>query len=128
LLTIKPTACICPITFFWYGWTTYYKVHWIAPILSLIPFGIGILGVFLPTQAYIIDAYPHYAASGLAALLVLRSVTAAFLPLAGPSLFASLGLGWGSSVLGFITVGIIPLPILVLIFGTRLRKRYPVKL
>ncbi|KAI8947767.1 major facilitator superfamily domain-containing protein [Xylaria longipes] len=121
-------ACLCPVTFFWYGWTTYYKVHWIAPILSLIPFGIAILGVYLPTQAYIIDAYPLYSASGLAAFTVLRSIVAAFLPLAGPSLFASLGLGWGSSVLGFITVGLIPIPILVIIFGTRLRKRYPVKL
>ncbi|KAI0436504.1 MFS general substrate transporter [Xylaria telfairii] len=121
-------ACLCPITFFWYGWTTYYKVHWIAPILSLTPFGIAILGVFLPTQAYIIDAYPLYSASGLAAFTVLRSVVAAFLPLAGPSLFASLGLGWGSSVLGFITIALIPIPVLVIMFGTRLRKKYPVKL
>ncbi|KAI0871553.1 major facilitator superfamily domain-containing protein [Hypoxylon argillaceum] len=121
-------ACLCPVTFFLYGWTTYYKVHWIAPILSLIPFGIAILGVYLPTQAYIIDAYPLYSASGLAAFTVLRSIVAAFLPLAGPSLFGSLGLGWGSSVLGFITVGLIPIPVLVLVFGTRLRKRYPVKL
>ncbi|KAI0549243.1 MFS general substrate transporter [Xylaria curta] len=121
-------ACLCPVTFFWYGWTTYYKVHWIAPILSLIPFGVAILGVYLPTQAYIIDAYPLYSASGLAAFTVLRSIVAAFLPLAGPPLFSSLGLGWGSSVLGFITVGLIPIPILVIVFGTRLRKRYPVKL
>ncbi|KAI0537680.1 major facilitator superfamily transporter [Xylaria digitata] len=121
-------ACLCPITFFWYGWTTYYKVHWIAPIISLVPFGVAILGVYLPTQAYIIDAYPLYSASGLAAFIVLRSVVAAFLPLAGPSLFSSLGLGWGSSVLGFITIALIPIPVLVLVFGTRLRKRYPVKL
>ncbi|KAI0908205.1 major facilitator superfamily domain-containing protein [Ustulina deusta] len=121
-------ACVAPITFFWYGWTTYYRVHWIAPILSLIPFGIAILGVYLPTQAYIIDAYPLYSASGLAAFTVLRSIVAAFLPLAGPSLFSSLGLGWGSSVLGFITIGLIPIPVLVLLFGTKLRKKYPVQL
>lgn len=98
------------------------------PILSLIPFGIAILGVYLPTQAYIIDAYPLYSASGLAAFTVLRSIVAAFLPLAGPSLFGTLGLGWGSSVLGFITVGLIPIPVLVVIFGARIRKRFPVKL
>ncbi|KAI1361780.1 MFS general substrate transporter [Xylaria arbuscula] len=121
-------ACAAPITFFWYGWTTYYKVHWIAPILSLIPFGIAILGVYLPTQAYIIDAYPLYSASGLAAFTVLRSIAAAFLPLAGPSLFNALGLGWGCSLLGFITVAIIPIPIFVLFFGTQMRKKHPVKL
>ncbi|KAI1819461.1 MFS general substrate transporter [Xylaria intraflava] len=121
-------AALCPITFFWYGWTAFFKVHWIAPVLGLIPFGVAILGVYLPAQAYIIDAYPLYSASGLAAFIVLRSVVAAFLPLAGPSLFGSLGLGWGSSVLGFITIGLIPIPLLVLIFGTKMRKRFPVNL
>ncbi|CRK15933.1 hypothetical protein BN1723_021035, partial [Verticillium longisporum] len=37
-----------------------------------------------PIQAYIIDAFPEYAASALAAFTVFRSVVAAFLPLAGP--------------------------------------------
>ncbi|CAJ2514225.1 Uu.00g023440.m01.CDS01 [Anthostomella pinea] len=103
-------------------------VHWIVPIIALFPLGLGIIGVFLPTQAYIIDAYPTYLASGLAAFTVLRSVTAAFLPLAGPSLFSSLGLGWGNSVLGFIAIAFIPVPILVYRFGTGLRKRYPLEL
>lgn len=39
---------LLPITFFWYGWTAQYKVHWISPILSLIPYGCGIMGLFLP--------------------------------------------------------------------------------
>lgn len=44
---------LLPITFFWYGWCTEYKVHWISPILSLIPFGIGIMGLFLPIQTLV---------------------------------------------------------------------------
>ncbi|KAI1435376.1 major facilitator superfamily transporter [Xylaria sp. CBS 124048] len=121
-------AAICPISFFWYGWTSFFKVHWIVPIIGLIPFGIAIVGIYLPTQAYIIDAYPVYAASGLAAFTVLRSIVAAFLPLAGTSLFDRLGLGWGASVLGFITFGLISIPLMVLLFGTKIRKRFPVKL
>ncbi|KAI0165620.1 MFS general substrate transporter [Xylariaceae sp. FL1272] len=121
-------AAIIPITFFVFAWTAYYHVHWIVPVLSFIPFGIGVIGVYLPTQAYIIDAYPTYAASGLAAFIVLRSVIAAFLPLAGPALFASLGLGWGASLLGFICVAFIPIPIFVYACGTYLRTRFPVKL
>lgn len=39
---------LLPITFFWYGWTAQYKVQWISPILSLIPYGCGIMGLFLP--------------------------------------------------------------------------------
>lgn len=80
-------------------------------------------------QAYLIDAYGHaYAASALAAFAVLRSVVAAFLPLAGPSMYATLGLGWGNSLLGFICVAMIPLPLLVQKYGGWLRKTYPVKL
>jgi len=43
-------ACMIPISFFWYGWAVYYKVHWIVPIIGLVPFGIGMMGVFIPIQ------------------------------------------------------------------------------
>ncbi|KAI1335850.1 major facilitator superfamily domain-containing protein [Xylariaceae sp. FL0016] len=121
-------ACIVPTTFFWYGWSADKQVHWIVPILGLFPLSVGIIGVYMPTQAYIVDAYNKYSASGLAAFTVLRSVTAAFLPLAGPELFANLGLGWGNAVLGFIAIALILIPIVVYKFGMRLRKRYPLKL
>ncbi|GES60434.1 MFS general substrate transporter [Aspergillus terreus] len=110
-----------PITFFWYGWCAYYKAHWIATILSLIPFGFGIMGIFLPIMTYLVDCYPIYAASAIAANTVLRSLVGAFLPLAGPAMYQSLGLGWGNSLLGFICVGMIPLPIIFYKFGGKLR-------
>lgn len=119
---------IVPITFFWYGWTAQYKVHWIVPVLGLMPLGIGIFGLWMPAQAYIIDAYPEYAASGLAAFTVVRCLIAAFLPMAGPAMFDNLGLGWGNSVLGFICIGMIPIPILIERFGRRIRTRSALKL
>lgn len=39
---------LLPITFFWYGWGAYYKVHYMSSIISLVPFGVGIMGLFLP--------------------------------------------------------------------------------
>lgn len=39
---------LLPITFMWYGWTTEYKVHFMSAIISLMPFGVGIMGLFLP--------------------------------------------------------------------------------
>jgi multidrug resistance protein len=124
---MRLTDCIwfspmLPITFFWYGWSTHYATHWIVPLLGLIPFAIGILGVWMPIQAYIIDAFGHFAASALAAFIVYRSVVGAFLPLAGPQMYASLGLGWGNSVLGFISIVLIPVPSLIYHFGAKLRK------
>ncbi len=122
------SACLLPMTFFWYGWTAQFHVHWIAPLLGLLPFSIGIIGIWQPLQAYIIDAYGHYAASGLAAFAVLRSIVAAFLPLAGPQMYATLGLGWGNSLLGFICIALIPVPVLIYRYGAVIRKRYPVTL
>ncbi|TVY59036.1 MFS transporter prlG [Lachnellula cervina] len=121
-------ACFIPISFFWYGWAADKAVHWIVPILGLIPFGFGMMGIFVPIQTYIIDSFPSFAASGVAALTVSRSLFGAFLPLAGPPMYSSLGLGWGNSVLGFVALGLIPAPLLIYKFGGRIRKNHPIKL
>ncbi|KAF5874111.1 putative mfs multidrug transporter protein [Botrytis fragariae] len=121
-------ACFIPISFFWYGWSIQAGVHWIVPIIGLIPFGFGMMGIFIPIQTYVIDSFPSFAASGIAALTVSRSLFGAFLPLAGPAMYAKLGYGWGNSVLGFIALALIPAPMIIYKFGGRVRKRFPVKL
>ncbi|KAH6668267.1 major facilitator superfamily domain-containing protein [Halenospora varia] len=121
-------AFFIPITFFWYGWASDKAVHWIVPVIGLIPFGFGMMGIFIPIQTYVIDSFPTFAASRIAALTVSRSLFGAFLPLAGPSMYSSLGLGWGNSVLGFAAIGVIPAPLLIYRFGGKIRKNYPIKL
>ncbi|KAF2856187.1 membrane transporter [Plenodomus tracheiphilus IPT5] len=121
-------GALIPIAFFIYGWTTYYKVHWIVPIISLVPFGFGLMGIFAPLQTYMIDCFPQYAASAVAAITALRCLFGAMLPLAGPSMYESLGLGWGNSMLGFIAVAFIPLPALLFKYGKNIRERWPIKL
>jgi hypothetical protein len=121
-------AMFIPITFFWYGWAAEYHVHWIVPILGLMPFGFGMIGIFMPIQTYLIDSFPDFAASALAALTASRSLFGALLPLAAPSMYSKLGLGWGNSVLGFIALGLIPVPALMFKFGGKIRKNYPIQL
>lgn len=121
-------ALILPISFFWYGWSADKAVHWAVPVVGIIPFGIGVVGIWMPIQAYIIDAYPQYAASGLAAFSVLRCTVAAFLPLAGPQMYDALGVGWGTSLLGFIAVALIPIPVLIYRYGKFMREKYPLHL
>ncbi|KAJ5134635.1 MFS multidrug transporter [Penicillium atrosanguineum] len=121
-------SCILPISFFWYGWTVDQDVFWIAPIIGMVPFGIGMMGVYLPIQTYVIDCYPAYAASANATLTATRSLVGALLPLAGPKLFDSLGLGWGNSLLGFIALAFIPVPIVFSRYGQRIREKFPVDL
>lgn len=116
-------AALLPVSFFWYGWSSDQAVHWAVPILGLVLFGIGFEGIWLPTQIYIVDAYSRYAASALAASSVMRSIIAAFLPLAGPAMYERLGVGWGNSVLGFISLAMVPIPALIYKFGGRIRKK-----
>lgn len=76
------------------------------------------------------DAYTIHAASAMAANTVLRSTIGAVLPLAGRSMYDKLGLGWGNSLLAFIALAMIPLAIMILIYGERIRtsKRFEVQL
>jgi multidrug resistance protein len=87
-------ALFIPISFFWYGWTAEKHVHWIVPILGLLPFGFGTTGIFASIQIYFIDAAGEYAASAMAGLTTIRCLFAAFLPLAGPYMYSALGLGY----------------------------------
>ncbi|KAJ5907223.1 uncharacterized protein N7473_004139 [Penicillium subrubescens] len=121
-------ACILPISFFWYGWTAEKHVFWIVPIIGMFPFGVGMMGVFMPIQTYIIDCYPAYAASANATLTATRSLVGAFLPLAGPAMFQALGLGWGNSLLGFLALAFVPIPIIFTKFGKQIRERWPANL
>jgi hypothetical protein len=119
---------LIPISFFWYGWTSYYHVHWIVPIIGLLPFGCGAMGIFAPIQTYLIDSFPQHAASAVAGLTSLRCLFGAVLPLAGPSMYKSLGLGWGNTLLGLVAVAMIPFPALIYKYGGMVRKKWPVNL
>ncbi|KAH7024621.1 major facilitator superfamily domain-containing protein [Microdochium trichocladiopsis] len=118
-----PFSALIPVTFFWYGWSAEYGLPWQSTVFSLVPFGLGVIGVFMPLTTYLIDCFPMYASSAIAANTVLRSLVGAFLPLAGTPMYDTLGLGWGNSLLGFLCVAMIPLPLFFHRFGGRLRKK-----
>lgn len=103
-------AILIPLGEIWFAWTCTPNVHWIAPILAGVPFGAGNGAVFIYASAYLVHAYDIYAASALAGNAVLRSVMGATLPLAGPSLYATLGANWAGTLLGLLEVLCIPIP------------------
>jgi hypothetical protein len=80
-------------------------------------------------QIYLVDAFgAQAAASALAALTVVRCLFGAFLPLAGPPLYASLGYGWGNSLLGFIGLLFLPVPVVFYKYGEYMRTHFQVQL
>jgi hypothetical protein len=74
-------------------------------------------------QTYLVDAYETYSASALAASTILRSLIGATISLAERSMYSKMGLGWGNSLLAFITLAMSPLPWLFYRYEG-LRKRY----
>ncbi|KAL2818512.1 major facilitator superfamily domain-containing protein [Aspergillus cavernicola] len=116
-------AVFIPVGLFWFGWTTYSTVHWIAPVIGSAVFGCGVLLVFTGVFTFLVDAYPNYAASALAANGFVRCSFAAAFPLFGNQMYEKLGYQWATSVLAFITLAMMPFPLLFLRYGKVLRKR-----
>jgi MFS family permease len=119
-----PGSLFIPIGLFWYGWSAEKQLHWMMPIVGTGLVGFGMLASFLPIQTYLVDAFTEHAASVTASMTVVRSLIGAFLPLAGPAMYARLGLGWGNSMLGFISLAMLPLPVVFYYYGKRIRT-YP---
>lgn len=120
------SAFFLPAGLFLYGWSAYYKTHWIVPMIGTALVGIGNIVVFMCISIYLVDAFTNYAASALAASTVVRSIMGALLPLAGQSMYQSMGLGWGNSLLGFIAVVCIPVPWGMMRYGERMRMAFNV--
>lgn len=121
LVLTLPGAVSLPFGVFIYAWTTYYGVHWIVPIIATSFIGLGNLTAMMTIQTYLVDAFTIHAASAIAANTVLRSVFGALLPLSGLSLYDKLGLGWGNTLLGFISLIFIPVPVFFRYYGERIR-------
>ena len=121
LVPLLPGALLVPTGLFLYGWSAQRAWPWLVPIIGTAFLGAGLNSILLSLQTYLIDAYVVYAASALAANTIVRSTAGALLPLAGPDMYRFLGLGWGSSILGFIALLFIPMPILLMKYGERLR-------
>jgi len=128
LILTVPGAVGLPIGLFIYGWTVYFKIHWIVPIIATSLIGVGNLTAMMTIQTYLVDAFTIHAASAIAANTVLRSIFGAVIPLSGLSMYDALGLGWGNSLLGFICLAFIPVPVFFFFYGERIRtsKRFQV--
>lgn len=119
-----PGAIMVPIGLFWYGWSAQAQLHWMMPNVGAFVFSAGTIISFQCIQAYIIDAYPRFAASGIAAAMFLRSLAGFGFPLFAPYMYKTLDYGWGNSLLAFVAIGIgFPAPVLLWKYGAKLRAR-----
>lgn len=118
-----------PIGLFWFAWTADNGIHWAAPVIAAIPFAWGNVGLFVSTALYLIDVYgPLNGASAIAANGILRYMLGAVFPLFTIQMYEKLGTGWATSLLGFISVAMLPIPWILFKWGPQIRAKshYPV--
>ena len=69
-----PSSILVPVGLIWYGWSAQKNLHWIMPNSGFGVFGCGIIIGMQCIQAYLVDAYSHYAASAVGSTVVLKGV------------------------------------------------------
>ena len=112
-----------PIGLFWFAWTNSPSLPWAASVAAGIPFGFGMVLIFLSVLNYLIDAYTIFAASVLAANGILRSLFGAAFPLFTAQMYSKLGIHWASSVPAFLAVACLPFPFLFYKYGATIRQK-----
>jgi hypothetical protein len=112
-----------PVGLFWFAWTNSPSIHWIVSILAGVPFGFGMVLIFLGMMNYLIDAYTIFAASVLAANAVLRSLFGAAFPLFTTQMYHNLGIHWASTIPAFLALICVPMPFLFYKFGPQIREK-----
>ncbi|PGH15541.1 hypothetical protein AJ79_02323 [Helicocarpus griseus UAMH5409] len=108
---------------FLFGWTSPPHIPWIAQVIGTASMGFGFFTVFQAALNYLIDTFPTVSASAVGANTFLRSCFAGAFPLFARIMYSKLGVPWASSLLGFVSVPLIPIPYLFYYYGKRIRAR-----
>lgn len=115
-------SIVLPIGLFWFAWTSSPHISWIPQVLSGIFIGLGIILIFMSGIQYLVDVYLLNANSAIAINTFLRSLVAAGFPMFATYMYEGLGVEWATSVLAFVTLALIPFPLIFWYYGRRIRK------
>ncbi|KAL1792503.1 hypothetical protein ACET3X_009010 [Alternaria dauci] len=112
------------IGLFWFGWCADQGVHWAAVIMGVIPFSWGNTCVFASSALYLSDVYGSMnGASAIAANGIVRYILGGVFPLFTVQMYNALGIGWATSLLGFLSLGMLPIPFLFFKHGPAIRAK-----
>ncbi|EPY50135.1 spermidine family transporter [Schizosaccharomyces cryophilus OY26] len=104
---------LMPAGIFIFSWTSDANIHWIAPFIGISMIGIGFFVIFQGCLNYLVDTFTKFAASAIAANTFTRSIFGGTFPLFSRIMFKKLGVHWGGTLVGFIALGMIPIPFIL---------------
>ena len=99
------------------------EVHWSASIIFGIPFGFGVVLIFLSIIGYLVDAYTVFAAPVVAANAFVRAAFAAGFPLVAEPMYKNLGVHWAAAIPAFLLLACLPPTYLLMKYGAQIRAR-----
>ena len=79
--------------------------------------------IFTQCFIYIVDCYTETANSAMAANGVVRSIFGAVFPLFANYMFHNLGVDWAATLVAFLSLIMIPVPVIFWRYGARIRAR-----
>lgn len=102
-----------------FAFTVYPQVHWIVPIILIIPFGTSVVLCFTSTFNFFIQTYRPYAASALSSNSFMRGALSAGLPLASRPMFKAMTNTGGLAFLAGVMTLLAPVPCVFVISSYR---------
>lgn len=116
-------AAFLPAVVAFYGWVPYARWPVYLLLLAIALLGFLMILIMVPLTSYVVDAFGLYSASAMTMVLIARCLGGTLLPLAIPPLTGAVGLGYGFMVLAAMCLALIPLPILLMRYGTAWRQK-----
>ena len=110
-----------PIGMFWFALSARPDVHWLVPVLSGVPVGMGMTLLQLSLLNYYIDLYPTHSASVVAANCAVRNAISTISPSLGVPLYTHFGIRNASLLLACISCIGFPAALILLFYGKKLR-------
>lgn len=115
-------SVMLPISLFWFAWTAQPGINPAAAIIAVALFGMGNIGLFISSMQYMGDAYhASNVASASSANSLARYTFAAAFPFFSIQMYTALGTGWATSLLGFVSLALLPVPWILFKYGKRIR-------
>lgn len=123
LLGFSIGAPILAVGLWWFSWTIppAVHVHWLVSTAALVLIGFAVNEFDSVLAGYLADSYQGYAASGFAAVQLLRSSMSAAFPLFATDMYDALGANVASSILAALATVFCILPPLFGRYGRQIR-------
>ncbi|KAJ5762552.1 uncharacterized protein N7511_005934 [Penicillium nucicola] len=113
-------AVLLPPALLWFGWTG--NTHWIAQVIACYAIGLALQIIFISGIVYIVDVYLLNTVSAISIHVMVRSLVSATFPLFERPMYEMLHINWSATLLAGLSAIIMVSPILLIIFGSRIRS------